>query len=49
MLLLKTLEDKGHALCGIQVGVRTELTYENEGLFATESIQESLNAKMSGP
>ena len=25
-------------MCVIQVGVRTDLTYEIEGLFATESI-----------
>ena len=34
-------------MCMIQVGVRTNLTYEKEGLFATESIKESLNAKIS--
>ena len=36
-------------MCAIQVGIRTKLTYEIERLFAIESIQESLNAKMSCP
>ena len=33
-------------MCVIQAGVLTaELTYETEGLFATERIKEFLNAK----
>ena len=36
-------------MCVIQLGDRTKFTYEIEGLFATERIKNSLNAKMSCP
>ena len=36
-------------MCVMQMGVKTRLTNEIEGLFATERTQESLNAKMSCP
>ena len=32
-------------MCVILVGVRTKFMHEIEGLFATESVQASLNAK----
>ena len=31
----------------IQVGIRTKFTHEIGGLFATERVEEYLNAKMS--
>ena len=36
-------------MCVIQVGVKTRLTKEIEGFYATGRIKESFNAKMSCP
>ena len=36
-------------MCVMQVGVKTRLTNEIEGLFATERTWESVNAKISCP